>query len=84
VEMPDQVSESEAELEPLASKALARSRKRARPASVNTDSDSDFQNQGYTIVRRHRSRASQAGRTTQGTQDIRNALALVPQPNSYE
>jgi hypothetical protein len=81
--MPDQEPESETEPKPLA-KAPARPRKRARPASVTTNSDSDFLDQGFIIVRRHRTKASQLSRTTQGTQDIRNVLALVPQPSFYE
>jgi hypothetical protein len=86
VEMPDQEPESDSEPEPpVVSKALVRSRKRARPSSTTIDSDSDFLDpQGFTIVRRHQSKARQPGRTPQGTQDIRNALALLPQPPSYE
>jgi hypothetical protein len=84
--MPDQEPESDSEPEPpVVSKALVRSRKRARPSSTTIDSDSDFLDpQGFTIVRRHQSKARQPGRTPQGTQDIRNALALLPQPPSYE
>ena len=85
VEMPDQEPESDAESEPqVVSKALVRSRKRARPSSTSIDSESDSPDpQGFTIVRRHRSKAK-PGRTPQGTQDIRNALALLPQPSSHE
>ena len=83
--MPDQEPESDAESEPqVVSKALVRSRKRARPSSTTIDSESDSPDpQGFTIVRRHRSKAK-PGRTPQGTQDIRNALALLPQPSSHE
>lgn len=82
--MPDQ--ESEPELGTIsASKAPTRLRKRARLASVATDSDSDFIDQeGYTTIRRFQSKASQKGKAPQGTQDIRDALALVPQSSLYE
>lgn len=86
VEMPDKESEPEPE-HSVVSKALVRSRKRARPSEATTDSDSDFPDpQGFTTVRRPRSKTSQSnqGKTTQGTQDIRNALALIPQPSSHE
>ena len=83
VEMPDQDSESElAAIIP--SKAPVRSRKRARPAEATTDSESDFPDPEFIIVKGRQRKTSQQGRTTEGTQDIRNALALVPQPNSYE
>jgi hypothetical protein len=80
VEMPDQVLGRE--LMPLSTaNALARPRKRARPlrATIQSDSDSDFPDpHSFTLVKSRRSRT-----TTQGTQDIRNALALVPQPSPY-
>jgi len=59
VDMPDQEPESETGLEPVASpKILACPQKRARPVSATTDSDSDFWDQGFTVVRRHKGRAS--------------------------
>ena len=85
VEMPDQESESELGLAPtVSSKSLVRSRKRARPVETTTDSESDFPDPEFIIVRSRQRKASQQGRTTEGTQDIRSALALVPQPNSHE
>ena len=83
--MPDQEPESDAESEPPAvSKALVRSRKRARPSSTIIDSESDsLDPQGFTIVRRYRSKA-RPGRILQSTQDIRNTLALLPQPSSHK
>jgi hypothetical protein len=75
VEMPDR--ELEHNLEPLTgSRASARLRKRARPLRATTDSDSDFPDpQSFILVKSRRSK------TIQGTQDIRSALALVPQPS---
>jgi hypothetical protein len=79
VEMPDQESEPEPSPAPI------RSRKRARPVEVTSDSDSDFaDSQSFIVVRSSQRKSSQQGRTTEGTQDIRNALALVPQPSSHE
>jgi hypothetical protein len=77
VEMPDR--ELEHDLEPLtSSKASARLRKRARPSRATTDSDSDFPDpQSFILVKSRRSKA------IKGTQDIRSALALVPQPSPY-
>ena len=53
-------------------------------AEATTDSESDFPDPEFIIVKGRQRKASQQGRTPEGTQDIRNALALVPQPNSYE
>jgi len=66
------------------SKVLANSWKRARLASITIDLDSDFLKQGFTIVRRCKSRASQLGRTIQDTQDIRNILVLATQSSFHE
>jgi hypothetical protein len=77
VEMLDQ------ELEPESlfnSRVSARHRKRARPSRATTDSDSDFPDpQSFTLVKSRR----RSQNTTKSTQDIRRALALVPQPRPY-
>jgi len=85
--MPNIESKSETEPEPkptATSKTLTSSQKRARPASITTNSDSNFLKQGFTIVKRHKNRASQLGQTIQGTQNIRNTLALATQPSSHK
>jgi hypothetical protein len=76
VEMPDQ--EPEASLGVIVPyKATPRPRKRVRPAEVSTESDTDApSSQGFTIVRSRRGRP--------GQQDIRDSLALLPPPSSYE
>ena len=88
--MPDLEPESESEPEPepeplIASKALVCSQKRARPSSTTTDSDSNFPDlYGFILVKQYQSKAKQPGKISQGTQDIRTALALASWPSSHK